>query len=129
MGAAVNLADFLYDAPGDASPWNCSTFPADWCVALGHPDYAAAWRDITDPVECDAAAPSGDVLVQLWGSGIGDALPVVGAPYQAGDIAVVSRAGLAAGAIYTGDMWALRRAGGVSFVTLPDSAVLKAWRP
>jgi hypothetical protein len=125
----MNLADFLYDAGSDRSAWNCSTFAADWCVSLGYPDFAAAWRGITDPAECDATAPSGETLVQLWGIGIGDGLPLASAPYRAGDIGVISRAGLSAGAVYTGDMWALRRDGGLAFIALPDSAVLKAWRP
>lgn len=127
MGAEMNLADFLHDAPADRAAWNCSTFPADWCIALGHPDYAADWRHIVEMPECEATASGG--LVPLWERGIGDALPIVEAPFQAGDVAVIARAGLEAGAVYTGDMWALRRPGGLAFITLPDSAVLKAWRP
>lgn len=123
----MNLADFLHDAPRDTAPWNCSTFPADWCVALGHPDFAAAWRHIIEMEECEQAATGG--LLRLWERGIGDGLPVASVPYRAGDIAVVSRLGLEAGAIFEGSMWALRRDGGVAFVALPDSAIQKAWRP
>ncbi|WP_333571305.1 DUF6950 family protein [Sphingomonas sp.] len=123
----MDLADFLHDAPRDPSPWNCSTFPADWCVALGLPDFAAPWRHIIEMEACEQEASVG--LLRLWEHGIGDALPVADAPYQPGDIAVVARAGLEAGAIFDGAMWALRTPRGIVFVTLPASAIAKAWRP
>lgn len=127
MGAAVNLADFLHDAPRDPAPWNCSTFPADWCIALGHHDFAAPWRHIVEPAECDAAAAGG--LLALWEMGIPNRIPIAEAPFRAGDIAIIRRAGLEAGAIFDGERWALRTDRGVAFITLPDTAIVKAWRP
>lgn len=123
----MTLGEFLLAASEDASPWNCSTFPADWCIALGHPDFAAKWRDTLEPAACEAETGS---LVEHWSEGIGDALPVVSAPYQAGDIAVVERMGFRAGAIFTGDRWAVRGdKGALAFLRLHDAAVLKTWRP
>lgn len=123
----MNLADFLYDTPRDPRPWNCSTFPADWCIALGHFDFAEPWRHIVEPEDCERAAECG--LVSLWEVGILNAIPLASPPFLAGDIAVISKAGLEAGAIFDGERWALRTARGVAFASLPDTAVLKAWRP
>lgn len=123
----MELADFLHDAPRNPAPWNCSTFPADWCVALGHHDFAAPWRHIVEPADCDAAASVG--LLALWEMGVPDTIPVASPPYLAGDCAVISKAGLEAGAIFDGERWVLRTDRGLSFVHLPETAILKAWRP
>lgn len=123
----MTLGAFLLSVTRQRGPWNCSTMPGDWCIALGHPDFAARWRDLTDPAECDAIA-SGNLL-SLWEEGIGAALPVAQPPFAAGDIAVVSRAGLQAGAIFTGERWALQTERGFTALPLPDRAVVKAWRP
>lgn len=120
------LGDFLKRQLGVRGPWNCSTFPADWCIALGHPDYAADWRGITDPDECEAVAADG--LVPLWERGIGSELPVV-TEFREGDIGVVRYGGFEKGAIFTGERWALKGEHRFAFVALPASAVLKAWRP
>lgn len=121
------LGEFLRAASGKHGAWNCSTDAADWCVALGWPDFAASWRGIVEPLECASAAQDG--LVKLWDLGIGDSLPLATAPYQAGDIAVVRRLFLQTGAIFTGQRWALRGERDMAFLTLPDTAILKAWRP
>jgi hypothetical protein len=123
----MTLGEFLLRVTSRREPWNCSTMPADWCLALGHPDFAAAWRGVTDPVECETIA--GGDLLSLWEAGIGQAIPVAIEPYQWGDIAVVSRAGLSAGAIYTGERWAIQTERGFVSLPLPPSAVVKAWRP
>lgn len=121
----MNLGEFLRGVgPG---PWNCSTIAADWCLAQGHPDFAADWRGITDPDECDEITAHG--LVPLWDRGIGDALPVVEAPFEPGDIGVIRAHGLEAGAIFTGERWALRSPRGFAAIRLGDEHVLKAWRP
>lgn len=120
----MQLGDFLLDHAAQAAPWNCSTLAADWCMALGHRDFAAAWRGITDPVDCEATAEGG--LVHLWDIGIGDALPVV-TDLQPGDIGVVSLGPLEAGAIWTGLKWAIRTPRGMHFS--PEVTVIKAWRP
>jgi hypothetical protein len=106
--------------------WNCSTLAADWCVALGHPDFAADWRETLEPAACDAAAAGG--LVPLWDAGIGDALPVVGEP-QGGDIAVIEALGLEVGAVFTGTRWATRGARTMHYLGAEDVRVLKVWRP
>lgn len=100
---------------------------ADWCIANGWPDFAAAWRDTVDLAECQRVAATG--LLDLWDRGIGAALPIVSAPYVAGDIAVVRHLGLEGGSIFTGERWAMELERGVAFIPLPQTAILKAWRP
>lgn len=123
----MTLGQFLQAQLGATGPWNCSTMPADWCVKQGHPDYAAKWRGVVEPEECERIA-CGDLL-SLWDEGIGDALPVAAAPFEAGDIAVVRRMGLQAGAIYTGQRWALQTSHGLTFAPFGERSILKAWRP
>lgn len=125
----MTLADFLRDNLGAAERWNCSTLAADYCIALGYPDFAAEWRDVVDPDECEAAPREGGGLVALWDRGIGDALPVVTEPYRPGDIAVLAALGLDAGGIWTGEAWAIRRERGLFFGAPELFVVRKAWRP
>ncbi|MBT2133948.1 hypothetical protein KK137_06340 [Croceibacterium sp. LX-88] len=85
----VSLGAFLQAAAKDRGPWNCSTLAADWCVALGHPDFAAKWRHIVGEVECEEAASDG--LIELWREGIGETLPQVPIDgLEVGDIAILS---------------------------------------
>lgn len=123
----MKLGEFLKAAAGDRAAWNCSTLPADWCIALGHPDFAAAWRAVVDAEECDQVAADG--LVALWEAGIGDALPIALEPLEAGDIAVVESGGVQAGAIWTGERFAIRALRGLHFIEAAAFRVLKAWRP
>lgn len=133
----MELGDFLKRELSNGSPWNCSTLPADWAVARGHPDFAAEWRDIVDATECEATPRAAGGLLTLWERGIGDGLPFVraggGVPsfmwLEAGDIAVVAALGLEAGAIWTGERWAVRAARGLHFIDWRSVSVLKAWRP
>jgi len=99
--------------------------PADWCMALGHPDYAAAWRGITDPHACEATTEHVSLL-SLWEQGIGNALPAI-EQLEPGDIAVVALGPLEAGAIWTGERFAIRTGTGLHFSNAPR--LLKAWRP
>lgn len=122
----MKLGDFLRQAASNRAPGNCSTLPADWCLALGFPDFAAPWRETTGAA-ADAVL-AGDLLGH-WDGAIGSALPVVKADFQPGDIAVVRRMIWEAGAIFTGQRWAFRRARGLAFAPLPDDAIVKAWRP
>lgn len=124
----IDLGTFLKEQCANCSPWNCSTLAADWCVALGYPDFAWAWRDITEAGACEAAPAEGGGLVALWAAGIGDYLTVVDGPPQAGDIAVLNAQGYEAGGIFTGERWAIKAARGLHFI--PDGAVkiTKAWR-
>lgn len=123
----MRLGEFLKEQCADSSPWNCSTMPADWCVLLGHPDFAWRWRNITDPGLCDAVPLSAGGLVNLWSEGIGDALPVVDA-LEPGDIGVIAAHGIEAGAIWTGESWALRATRTVHWYR-GDARVIRTWRP
>lgn len=122
----MTLSEFLQAQTANSEPWNCSTMAADWCVALGHPDFAADWRHITDPGLCDSVPISAGGLVVLWAQGIGDSLPVV-EQIEAGDIAVVLDR-IEKGAIWTGESWAIRGARTVHWVKM-KLPVLRAWRP
>jgi hypothetical protein len=124
----MTLGEFFQSQMGAAGKWNCSTMPADWCIALGHPDFAADWRDVTDSDDCEAAPRDAGGLVALWDQGIGDALPAVDDP-QAGDIAVIAALGLETGAIFTGDKWAIRRPRGLYFAPADHVVPVKVWRP
>lgn len=124
----MELGDFLRGQLSNGAPWNCSTLPADWCVTLGLPDFAADWREVTGAEECEEEPHAAGGLVALWDRAIGDALLVV-ANTEPGDIAVVTVAGVEAGAIWTGTRWALRAKRGLHFID-PDGVVaLKVWRP
>lgn len=124
----MTLGDFLVAAAANRGPWNCSTMPADWCVARGHADFAAAWRDHIDDARCDATVREAGSLLSLWELGIGDALPVVDEP-QPGDIAVLAAYGMEVGGIFTGDKWATRSPRGVLSIRWPSTGIRKVWRP
>lgn len=123
------LGNFLRDAGLSRAPWNCSTTAADWCLLLGHRDFAAEWRHLDDAGDCETAQREAGGLAMLWGRAIRDDIPHVEPPYAAGDIGVVAFHGLEAGAIFTGDKWAVRTMTGISFARLPDNAIAAAWRP
>lgn len=124
----MTLGEFLKGAAQDRGPWNCSTLPADWCIARGHPDFAAEWRPFEG--EVDAAEVGAEGLVNLWHDGIGDALPVVDPDHlDAGDIAVLALGPLETGAIFTGERWAIRRVKGLHFAARDQLDVVAAWRP
>lgn len=123
----MRLGEFLTAAAADRGPWNCSTLPADWCLALGYPDFAAKWRGVVDPPECEEAAAAG--LAPLWEEGIGGALAEAEAPFAEGDIGVVRAHGLEAGAVFTGERWALRLPRGLAFARIEPEMIVKAWRP
>lgn len=123
----MTLGEFLQREAASREPWNCSTMAADWCIALGYPDFARRWRHIVSIKASARAARRG--LVRLWLKGILRALPVAEVPYLPGDIAVVTAHGEEAGAIFTGERWAMRLPRGLLFVSPDSLTVLKAWRP
>lgn len=123
----MNLGDFLFEAAQSRTPWNCSTMPADWCIARGHPDFAAKWRSITEAAACDAVAAGG--LLPLWREGIAGAIPEVSGDLRTGDIGVIAAIWLEAGAIFDGDFWVLQGPKGIACLRLDRCSVLAAWRP
>ena len=124
----VTLGEFLRAQAGNAAPWNCSTMPADWCIALGHSDFAEAWRAIVTGDACNAAHAAPGGLVGLWREGIGSTLPHADVP-QAGDIAVVHAHGIESGAIFTGGKWAVRGQRCLRLIALDRVRLVEAWRP
>lgn len=125
----MTLGDFLQAQRRPTDAWNCSTMTADWCMALGYPDFAADWRGTVEPTLCDKVADDAGGLVVLWDAGIGNSLRVVGDEPDAGDIAVIEAMGSQAGAIFTGDRWAIRGARVLHFLAPEQVSVIKAWRP
>jgi hypothetical protein len=123
------LMDFLEAQLCRADPWNCSTLVADWLIASGYPDYATEFRDITDPSECDEVARRHGGLGSLWESLFKGAVPWASDPWEPGDIAVVMLADHEAGAIWTGERWALRLTHGLVFAAPELLTVARAWRP
>jgi hypothetical protein len=134
----MTLGEFLESQMGAAGQWNCSTMPADWCIALGHPDFAAEWRNVTDPDECEELPREAGGLAILWERGIGNKLPsfeptgdagIYSHGLEPGDIAVVAALGLETGGIWTGTRWGIRRQRGIGFFPPEALIVRKAWRP
>lgn len=124
----MTLGEFLQSRIDDCRPWNCSTLAADWCVELGHRDFAAEWRGLVDEAECTTVQAEAGGLITLWDRGIGGALPVVAEPKQ-GDIAVLVALGHEVGGIFTGGRWAIRGERKMHFVGQEQSRALKVWRP
>jgi len=124
----MTLGEFLKAKLADRGPWNCSTLPADWCIALGYRDFAAPWRRVVDPLECERATQEAG-LAQLWGDSIGRDLPLVDGELQAGDVGIVQYLAFEAGAIWTGARWALRAKAGLHFANIDRVALVAAWRP
>ena len=124
----MEIGEFLRNAARSTQPQHCSTDAADWCIHRGWPDFAWAWRGVLTERECEAATMT-DPLLTLWDEGIGNMLPVVTGEPQAGDIAVVSKLGLHAGAIFTGERWAIRSGRGMAYVPEGSVTVIKSWRP
>ncbi len=128
------LGDFLREGGArrrEIGEWDCATYPAAWAIACGYPDPLARWRGAY-ATEDEARQLMTDCggLVEMYAAGIADAgIPETTAPYEAGDIGVIRLIGEQAGAIYTGERWALCAERGMTFAKLDDACVLRAWRP
>lgn len=128
------LGDFLRESASrrrEAGVWDCCTFPAAWAMQCGAADPMADMRG--------AYATEADALRLIQNRGgldglFSDALEAVGwqrrdGPPRPGDIGVVSLHGFDAGAIWTGERWALVADAGLVFAQLPDSATRGVWGP
>jgi hypothetical protein len=60
---------------------------------------------------------------------LGGNLPWADAPWAVGDIAVVSMGSYEAGAIFTGERWAMRQSHGLVFARPALLTVKRGWRP
>lgn len=123
------LGYFLAERAAHQGPWHCSSMAADWCIALGHPDFAAQWRGVSDPDECEHVQVAAGGLMVLWLLGIGEALPHVAEPLRAGDIAIVRVMGHDKGAIWTGARWAIEGEREMHFLAPEHAELVGAWRP
>lgn len=126
------LGEFLRESASrrrQAGVWDCCTFPAAWAMQRGMPDPMADVRG-TYATEADALR-----LIQGHAEGLAglfaDRLrwPLRVGPPRPGDIGVVSLHGFDAGAIWTGERWALVADAGLVFAQLPDSATRGVWGP
>lgn len=111
--------------------WDCCTLPCDWLVACGTPDPMAEYRGAyaTEAEAQEIIARAGS-LVALFDRGMRSAgvSRVRGWKYQPGDVAVVELLGEQAGAIYTGERWALVADRGLAFVAFTRKHIKRAWR-
>jgi hypothetical protein len=123
------VGEFLQRQLARHDPWNCSTLVADWLIECGYPDYAERYRDLTDPAECEAIAAAHGGLGTLWESLFQGVVPWAEAPWQAGDVGVVTLGGFEAGAVFSGERWALRQSHGLVFAGCDQVAVARGWRP
>ncbi len=130
----ADLGAFLQAGTGRArqpGAWDCCAFPCAWAIACGFPDPMRAWRG-TYATETDGEriAEAGGGLVPLFERGMAEAgVPDATAPWQPGDIAVISVLGREAGAVYTGQRWGFVGARGLAFAPLTERCVLRAWGP
>lgn len=130
----ADLGEFLRRGTGrtrQPGEWDCCAFPCAWALECGFPDPMRAWRGTYDTEQGgeDIATDAGG-LVPLFEQGMAEAeLPEAVAPWQAGDVGVISLHGREAGAIFTGARWAFVSPRGLAFATLGDKAVLRAWGP
>lgn len=125
----MEVMDFLRNQLARSDAWNCSTLVADWLIACGYPDYASGLRGVTDAAECKAIADGHGGLAELWESLFRGEVPWANDPPLPGDIAVVSVLSHEAGAIFTGERWALRQDHGLAFGSPEALDVVRAWRP
>ena len=130
----ADLGAFLRDATTRAREpgvWDCCAFPSAWALACGFPDPMAAWRgSYATEADGERIATESGGLVPLFVRGMGGAgLPDATAPWQEGDIAVVSLLGREAGAVFTGRRWSFVGPRGMAFASLDDECVLRAWGP
>lgn len=125
----MNLGQFLKEQTGAREAWNCSTMPADYCILLGYPDFAADWRDVTDAAEGERITREAGGLVGLWEQKIAGILPEVTDALAPGDVAVLRHLRFEAGGIWTGERWAIRIRSGLHFASEDQVEVVKAWRP
>jgi len=128
----ADLGSFLQSLGGkcrEPGAFDCVTLPADWCMANGYPDPMAHRRGAYDSEESALdLIHDADGLVALFDQFLG-AVGInerEGEP-QPGDIGVAAIRGEEAGAIFTGNRWALVGERGLIFVTLEPANVAKAW--
>lgn len=123
----MDLGDYLTLCGKHRWQWgvyDCCTFPADWLMLCRGVDPMEPWRGLYhDEAGCiDILAEAGG-LVPLWTRGLGEQSAEAARP---GDVAVVGLWGHEAGAIWTGQRWAVRAPRGLS---LTDTVEVKAvWR-
>lgn len=130
----ADLGEFLRDATKrkrEPATWDCSAFPAAWAMACGYADPMAAWRDAyATETDGERLAEKSGGLAALFDQALGSVgVPPTTAPYEPGDVAVISILGRHAGAVFAGVRWAFVGSRGLAFATLDDSCVLRAWRP
>lgn len=126
---STGVGYFLKGYLGRPEPWNCSTLVADWLVACGYPDFAGRFRHVTDDAECERVPAGYGGLAIMWESLFLGRLPRADEPWIAGDVAVVRLRAFEAGAIFTGERWALRSPRGLHFAAVDQVDVAEAWRP
>lgn len=116
------------DRPRQAGVWDCCAFPAAWAVASGWPDPMMEWRGTYDSEDAGLALADGHGgLVTLFERG----MRAAGIPSRdglvAGDVGVLSIRGGEAGAIFTGQRWALIAERGIAYASVEPQCVAGVW--
>lgn len=99
------------------------TFPSDWALVHGWPDPMAEWRG---GYFDDSPARNG--LLEIFSDGFDSAGIPRATDVIEGDVGVISMLGHEAGAIFTGQRWAVVMPRGLAFVSSHPGMVLRAWR-
>lgn len=128
----ADLGKYLRDQGGkrrQAGAFDCVTIVADWLMANGLPDPMAHRRGAYDSEEqAQHLIAEAGGLVALFDQFLG-AVGVTGrdGEPEAGDVGVVAIRGEEAGAIFTGQRWALVGERGLIFVTLLADCIAGKW--
>lgn len=104
--------------------------PAAWVIRNGFADPMALWRGryTTEDGGRELIDAAGG-LQFMFERGLRDAgVPAIGGDPQAGDVAVLELLGEQAGAVYTGERWALVADRGLAFVGVRPEVVVQIWR-
>lgn len=108
---------------------DCCTFPANWAVFLGYQDPMKAWRFSysTENEAMDIIHEAGG-LVKLFSDGMKSAniSPRYGEPLY-GDIGVIKIGEHEAGAIFSGQRWAIVAERGIAFVSIDPDYISAIW--
>lgn len=128
----IDLGQYLLSLGGlrrQAGVFDCCTLPADWAVANGFADPMAYWRGAYDSEEgARSFIDDAGGLAILFDAGMGYANidPRHGDPI-AGDIGVLIIGSEEAGAIFTGQRWAIVATRGLGFASIDPDCIIRKW--
>lgn len=108
--------------------WDCATMPGDWVIAAGYTDPIAKWRGWDTEEGAQAIIEEAGGLVPLFDEGLFSV--GIGRRYghaEVGDIAVLRIEGHEAGAIWTGQRFAIVAKRGIAYCSIDPDFVIAFW--